>query len=234
MRKIAARWLEGPWLMMALILWLASTLHAAGKDASNWPSFRGEQARGVAEGYSLPVRWDVETSKNVLWKTPVPGLGHSSPVVWGDRLFVTTAVSRDAAPTLRVGLYGDIRPVPEKVVHSWRVYCLDKTTGAVLWVRTAHEGVPKIPRHPKSTHANPTPATDGRHLVAFFGSEGLYVYDMDGNLSWKKDLGVLRSGFFLAPDALWGFASSPVIHDGKVIVQSDVLGESFLAAFDVA
>ena len=93
--------------------------------------------------------------------------------------------------------------------------------------------MPKVKRHPKSTHASSTLATDGRHIVAFFGSEGLYAYDMKGELLWKKDFGRLDSGFFMVPDAQWGFASSPVIHDGRVIVQADVQKGSFVAAFDV-
>jgi len=199
----------------------------------HWPGFRGLHAQGVAEGQATPVEWSVEDSQNIRWKTPIPGLAHSSPVVWGDRLFVTTAVSDEGDPSLRVGLYGDIESVNEDVVHRWRVYSLDKNSGAILWERTAHEGVPKVKRHFKSTHANPTPATDGEHLVSFFGSEGLYCYDIDGELLWKKDLGVLKSGFFQVPEAQWGFASSPVIHDGMVLVQSDVLEGSFLAAFDI-
>ena len=113
------------------------------------------------------------------------------------------------------------------------VYCLDRKTGKVLWKQTAAIGVPKIKRHPKSTHANPTPATDGRHLVVSFGSEGLYGYDLKGKLLWKKDLGILDAGYFLAPSAQWGYASSPVIHNGRVIVLADVQKDSFLAAFDV-
>jgi outer membrane protein assembly factor BamB len=113
------------------------------------------------------------------------------------------------------------------------VYRIEKKTGRILWSKTAHEGVPKIKRHPKSTHANPTPATDGKHVVALFGSEGLYCYDVSGNLLWKKDLGVLDSAFFVVPEAQWGFASSPIIFDNKVFVQCDVLKGSFLAAFNV-
>jgi outer membrane protein assembly factor BamB len=181
----------------------------------------------------LPASWNVSPPENIRWKTPIPGLSHASPIVWGNSVFVVTAVSSRADETLRVGLYGDIEPVEDDAAHEWRVYRLDKDTGDIRWYRTAHQGVPRIRRHPKSTHANPTPATDGRYVVAFFGSEGLYTYDFEGNLVWKKDLGLLSSGFFRAPDALWGFASSPVIHEGVVYVQCDVLVNSFLAAFDL-
>lgn len=215
----------------------AANLLAQGGGGSrkdtNWPSFRGVNASGVAEGHDTPTAWNVEEKKNVAWKTPIPGLGHSSPIVWGDRIFVTTAVSGKENPELKVGLYGNIEPVQDDTVHQWKVYCLDKKTGKVLWQKTAHQGVPKVKRHTKATQANSTMATDGKDVVAFFGSEGLYCYDLSGNLRWKKDLGLLDSGFFMMPEAQWGFASSPILHDGKVLVQCDVQKGSFVAAFDV-
>ena len=200
----------------------------------DWPSFRGISARGVAEGYPAPLRWNGEAGENVRWSTPIPGLGHSSPVVWRDLVCVTTAIGEKSKQDLRVGLYGDIQPVQDDTVHSWKVYCLDKGTGAVRWEQTANTGVPRVKRHPKSTQANPTLATDGQRMVALFGSEGLYVYDLKGRLLWKKDLGLLDYGFYRVPDAQWGFASSPVLHEGKLVVQADVQKGSFLAAFDAA
>lgn len=197
---------------------------------TNWPQFRGPAASGVGTG-AAPLEWNVESGKNIRWKTMIPGLGHSSPVIWGDRIFLTSAVGAgDAA--LKVGLYGDIKPVPDEGEQSFRVYCLDRKTGKILWERIAISQQPKIKRHPKGTHANPTPATDGKYLVVLF-SEGLFTYDLNGKLLWKKDLGVLDSGFFMAPDAQWGFSSSPVIHNGRVLIQADIQKDSFLAAFDV-
>jgi outer membrane protein assembly factor BamB len=154
-------------------------------------------------------------------------------VVFGDRIFITTAISESGNQTLKPGLYGDIAPVEEAAVYSWKVYCLDRKTGRMIWERTAHTGVPKIKRHPKSTHANPTPATDGKRLVAFFGSEGLYCYDFHGKLLWSKDLGVLDSGYYVVPSAQWGAGSSPVIYEGAVYLQCDVLKDSFIAAFSL-
>jgi outer membrane protein assembly factor BamB len=198
---------------------------------AGWPSFRGWFACGIAEGYRTPVQWNVEAGQNLEWKTPIPGLGHSSPVVFGDRIFITTAISSAGNTGLKVGLYGDITPVEETASYSWNVYCLDRKTGRIIWERTAHTGVPKIKRHPKSTHANPTPATDGKRLVAFFGSEGLYCYDFDGKLLWSKDLGVLDSGYYIVPSAQWGTGSSPVIYEDAVYLQCDVEKDSFVAAF---
>ena len=198
-----------------------------------WPQFRGPQANGVGDGRPLPIKWDATKGENIAWKTPISGLSHSSPIIWSERVFVTTCISGQDDPELRVGLYGDIAPVHDDSVHSWRVLSLDKKSGKIIWEKTAHEGVPKVKRHTKSTHANCTPATDGRHVIAFFGSEGLFCYDIDGELLWKKNLGVLDSGYWMVPDAQWGFASSPIIHDGMVIVQVDIQKNGFVAAFDI-
>jgi outer membrane protein assembly factor BamB len=228
------RWLRriaGPALTAGLLS--VATVPAWSEASGNWPSFRGPRAAGVAEGHPLPTAWDLESGKGLLWKVSIPGLAHSSPVIWGDRICVTSAVRQGGEQSLKVGLYGDIEPVADEGSHEWRVTCADKRTGEVLWRQVAHAGVPRTQRHTKSTHANSTPATDGRHLVAFFGSEGLHAFDLEGNPLWRKDFGVLSSGFFVAPTAVWGFASSPVIHEGKVVVQVDVLEDDFIAAFDV-
>ena len=164
----------------------------------------------------------------------MPGLSHSSPIVAGDLVCVTTAVAQGKEEALTVGLFGDIAPVTDATPLSWEVHCFDKRSGARRWSAVAHTGVPRVKRHPKGTHANSTLATDGRRLVAMFGSEGLFAYDTSGTLLWRKDLGLLESGFFEVPAAQWGFGSSPVIHEDRVIVQADVLNGSFLAAFDVA
>lgn len=200
----------------------------------DWPSFRGPGARGVAEGHPTPLTWDVPQSRNVKWRVSVPGLAHSSPIVWGSQVCTATAVSSQPNPELKVGLYGDITSVMEATSHQWIVLCFDKGSAKLLWQRTAHTGVPKVKRHTKSTHASSTLATDGRYILAFFGSEGLFAYDMRGKEIWKKDFGLLDSGFFMVPDAQWGFGSSPVIHGDRVIVQVDVQKGSFVAALDLA
>lgn len=207
-----------------------SVVAAAG--SGNWPSFRGPRASGIADGQNPPTTWDAPKGLNVRWKTPIPGLGHSSPIVWGERVFITSAVSSNAEPYLRVGLYGESPDHPEDLIHHYRVYCLDKRSGKVIWKSTAHSGKPRVKRHIKSSHANSTPATDGKHVVAFFGSEGLYCYDMDGKLLWKRDLGYLNAGAFDAPEIQWGFGSSPIIYKDQVIVLCDVNNQSFIAAFE--
>src|SRR5581483_3016987 len=199
--------------------------------AQNWPSFRGRGASGIGDDQWPPTTWDVEKGANVRWKTPIPGLAHSCPIVWEDRVYVTTAVRKEGQADLKIGLYGDVASVNDSSEHSWRVYCLDRQSGRILWEQVAHEGVPRIKRHTKATHANCTPATDGRHVIANFASEGLYCYDRDGKLLWRRELGTLSSGWFFDADYQWGFGSSPIIYGDYVIVQCDVGRESFLAAY---
>jgi outer membrane protein assembly factor BamB len=182
---------------------------------------------------AVPTHWDVENGENVRWKTTIPGLAHSSPIIWGDHVYVTTAV-RPGKADLKVGLYGDIASANDQDSHQWRLLALDKATGKIIWDKLGHEAMPRVKRHPKASHCNSTPATDGKRIVALFGSEGLFCFDMDGQLLWKKDLGPLDSGYYQVPNAQWGFASSPVIHDGKVVALCDVQTNSFLAVFDLA
>lgn len=213
----------------------STSLDPAHAAATSWPSYHGAFGRGYADGYATPLEWNVETGDNIAWQTEIPGLSHSSVAIWGDRVFVNTAVREgDGDAELRVGLYGDINPVEDDAKHEFRLLCLHKRTGDVLWDKVVFHGVPAIKRHPKGSHAASTPATDGKYVAVFHGSEGLHVYTVDGELAWSKDLGRLDSGFFRVPDAQWGWASSPVIHDGRVYVQADAQKGSFVAAFDVA
>lgn len=202
------------------------------QKSNNWPRFRGERAAGVADGQNLPDTWDGKNGENIQWKTLIPGLSHSSPIIWGEKLFVTTAISSRDSVSFRHGLYGDGDASDDRSVHRWCVYCLDKRSGEIQWQRTATEGVPKDKRHIKSTYANSTPVTDGRVVIALFGSEGLYAYDTDGNFIWKKDLGRMDCGAYDLPEYEWGTASSPIIFKDMVIVQCDTQKESFIIACD--
>jgi len=213
-------------------------------EGMNWPSFRGPHASGVADRQFPPTSWDVERSLNIRWKTPIPGLGNSSPIVWGNKIFITTAISSQSNPVFRPGNMGDTNTADDQSETVWKLLCLDRLTGQILWERIVHKGVPRAGRHLKSTFANPTPVTDGKHVIAFFGPEGLYCFDMEGNLLWQKDFGIVG-------DLRWGFASSPIIYQDMVIVQSDTapasdlprgweqrlkglsISSSFIAAFDL-
>ncbi|MDP6466296.1 MAG: PQQ-binding-like beta-propeller repeat protein [Pirellulaceae bacterium] len=198
-----------------------------------WPSFRGRGARGIAVGQDLPEQWDVTKGEGVRWKTAIPGLANSCPIVWKDKVFVTTAVSSAGNTEVRIGLYGAGDAANDTSEHSWRLYCVDRVTGRVLWHRVADEGVPPIRRHLKSSQANSTPATDGKHVVALFNSGQFSCFDMDGKLLWETNLGVLDSGAFDDADYQWGFGSSPIIYQSTVIVQCDIQQESFIAAFEI-
>jgi outer membrane protein assembly factor BamB len=202
----------------------------AAPPAGSWPSFRGPQAVGVANGQRLPERWDATTGEGILWRTPLPGLGHSSPVVWGDRVYVTTAVSSDPRATFRKGLYGDGDASADRSRHRWLVMAFDARTGKPVWERVAYEGEPTDKRHIKSTYASSTPATDGRMVVAWFGSQGVFAYDVNGTLRWKVDLGRMDLGAYDIPTYEWGPASSPIIWNGLVILQVDTQADSFLLA----
>jgi outer membrane protein assembly factor BamB len=203
------------------------------KPERQWTGYRGYMSSGVLDNANIPESFDVEKSINIKWKVAIPGLGHSSPVIWGDKLFITTAESPADKEGIKTGIYGEGMPVADSSVHDWKIFCIDKNSGKVLWEKTAYTGVPKIKRHPKSTHANASVATDGKNVVAFFGSEGLYCYDFEGNLVWKKNFGILKAVAFNLPAAEWEWASSPVIYNGVLVIQCDVLENSFLATYDL-
>ncbi len=202
----------------------------------DWPSFRGPSATGLApDGQHLSLKWNAETGENVLYKVKIPGLAHSSPIIWGDRIFLTTAVNTAGDSTFKPGLYGAGDAAEDrKEVHDFQILCLEKSTGKVLWTQTAASEKPIDKRHVKATYANSTPATDGKHVAAFFGSNGLFVYTVEGKFLWKQELGRLDVGAYDLPSYEWGTASSPIMWDGKVIVQCDTQKDSFIVAFDVA
>ncbi len=213
---------------------IASVISTAAFADDNWPQFRGDGGLGIGSG-NPPTEWDVKTGKNVSWKTPIPGLGHSAPIVWRDRVFLTTAVNTDTDnPSVETGWSGVAgESAKDTGEWTWRVHCLQLETGKIRWTKDARVGQPAIKRHLKASHANCSPATDGQYVVAFFGSEGLYCFDIDGRLIWKQDFGKLASGPYDAPELEWGFASSPIIYDGLVIVQCDCLNNNFVAVLDI-
>jgi outer membrane protein assembly factor BamB len=184
-----------------------------------------------------PATWNVSTSANVAWRTTIAGLGHSSPIVSGDRIYLTTAVSDVAASrslTLGDVDQAGIDPAKDMVPHRWQLMALDRLSGKVLWTRSVHQGIPRVKRHVKASHASATPATNGKVIVALFGSEGLFAFDPAGKELWRQDLGVMSVGLADDPTYEWGPASSPVIHGNVVIVQNDRYRDSFLIAFELA
>jgi hypothetical protein len=176
----------------------------------SWPSFRGAQASGIAEGQNLPDTWNAKSGENILWRTPLPGLAHSSPVVWGNRIFVTSAVSSDPKATFRPGLYGDGDASKDRSRHRWTIYALDKRSGKIVWERVAYEGEPIEKRHIKATYANASPATDGRIVVAWFGSQGVYAYDVKGACCGRS----------IWAGSTWALTTSQLLSGGRQARQS--------------
>jgi outer membrane protein assembly factor BamB len=220
-------------LVTSLLIYSLNDLKAQINPERQWTAYRGRLSSGVLDNANLPATFDFAKMINIRWKTEIPGLGLSSPVIWDNKIFITSAISQADHEGFKPGLYGDIAPVKDSSMHEWKVFCFDKYTGKMIWENTAYRGIPKMKRHPKSTHANTSVATDGQYVVAFFGSEGLFCYDMKGNLVWKKNFGLLKSVFFTVKSAEWEFASSPIIYNGILIIQCDVLEDSFIAAYDV-
>ncbi len=212
----------------------ALLLAASSANAVNWPAFRGANAAGTADGAGPPLEWNSEDGTHVRWKTPIPGRAHSSPVIWGQRIYLTTAVRSQPEKEFRHGLYGDVDSEADLPAYTWRLLAIDKNSGKVLFDHPVHSGKPSASHHIKATQANASPVTDGQTIIASLGSEGLYAFAMDGKQLWRQDLGLLDTGWFFDPSYQWGHASSPVIHDGKVILQVDRSSDSFIAAFSLA
>ena len=209
--------------------------------AQNWSQWRGPQANGLATEKKLPTEWGID--KNLAWKVALPGKGWSQPIVWDNKIFMTTAVTENqakpqagnfnpmatadgpASSGFRLPGFGP-PPAPPDKLYSWKLICLDGATGNILWEKTACEGKPKATVNRNNTYASETPATDGEHVIAYFGNTGLYCYDVSGNLVWSKDLGVypMQLG--------WGTGSSPLLYGGRVFIQCDNDQKSFLVALD--
>lgn len=215
------------------IIWLISSASiacaeaiAAGQD--DWPRFRGADASGVvADDERLPDEWDQQ--KNVQWKVEIPGRGWGSPIVWGDRVFVSAVHSDDEYEEPKAGLYlGLGRGEPPDTAHHWMVYCLDLHSGKLLWRHEAHTGKPLVPRHPKNTYAAETPTTDGKRLYVLFGDLGLYAYDFEGRPLWTHTIEPKKTKYG------YGAAASPVIAGDSVIMVYDNDEESYIAALDRA
>ncbi len=218
---------------LALATSLVSSLAANTTDPEhNWPQWRGPTGNGVALHGNPPTEWSEE--KNIKWKIAIPGAGHATPIIWGDRIFVLTAIPAESpatksnapaepAPRNRGGRGGEPAPAVEQ---SFAVMCLDRKTGEVIWQQTPRSAVPHEGHHQTNTYASGSPTTDGERVYAFFSSHGLFCYDMEGTLIWQKDFGDMRTrnGF--------GEGVSPTLAGNRLIVVWDTEEESWIAAFD--
>lgn len=207
-------------------------LALAGMRGADWSSFRGPNGTGLSDAKGVPERWDAAAGQNIAWRTALPGFGHSSPVVSGGRILLTTAAAVKPSEQGKPTSQGGISAATDWVPHTFRVLSVDAKTGKVVWDYKVNEGVPKIKRHVKGSYANPTAATNGKCVAAFFGSEGLHGLSMDGQPRWAFDCGVLNVGLKGDKAAQWGFASSPVFFEDLVIIQCDTQDSSFVATVD--
>ena len=212
--------------LLAACAFLAFILTTHGANSiTNWSQFRGNDALGVADNPNLPDHWS--TNENVAWKIELPGRGWSSPIVWGNRVFVTAVVSEGAMEDPKKGLYfgGERSDIPS-ATHRWLVLCYDLSSGRQLWRREAHQGPPSNRLHVKNTYASETPVTDGERVYAYFGNVGLFCYDLDGQSLWSTNWSPVktRNG--------WGSAASPVVQDGRVFVVNDNDEKSFVVSLE--
>jgi outer membrane protein assembly factor BamB len=266
-------------LLILIVLALASPLVAETLHAENWPGFRGPEFTGVSSGANPPTTWSEED--NIKWKVELPGRGSGSPIVWGDRIYLQTAVKTDRiadsspetanareanqfklASNARQLAQAETPPTTESVppadgenregrgegrrgrrggrgggggfgggevptnYYKFDVVCLDRETGKIIWQKTATEAIPHEGHHGTASYASSTPVTDGKNIYVSFGSRGVYSYDMDGNLRWKKDLGIMRTR------NQFGEGSSPALHGDTLVVNFDHEGQSFITALD--
>src|SRR5262245_1310414 len=202
-------------------LGIGAALSVSASAAEQWPAWRGRDGSGVSQEKNVPTEWTPD--KNIKWKVEIPGRGHSSPVVWGNLVFVTTAIKGEQVPGRKAQVHLDFQKKPGYVHeesmdidfrHTLKVYAVNATTGAVRWERVAYDGVMFDDRRRQNTFASPTMAVDGERAYAFFESNGVYAYDLAGNLSWKKDLGtIIKAGL--------GPGTSPVVYKDLLILQCD-------------
>lgn len=197
----------------------------SGTAQTNWPQFRGPNSRAVGTDAGLPDRWSA--TQNVEWTSAVAGRAWSSPIVWGDRVFLTTVINSGESEPPKKGLYfgGDRLEAP-KTEHLWKVLCLDLTTGKVRWEKTVHRGAPQTSIHLKSSYGAETPVTDGERVYALFGGVGLFALTLDGAEAWTRTLEPRKTRYG------WGTATSPVLHGGRLFIVNDNDDRAELLALD--
>jgi len=217
----------GTMALTVLLLALVAQADSSRNSDDNWPQWRGPLGTGVATHADPPTKWDEGDGTNIRWKTAIPGRGHSTPVVWGERVFLTTAIPYgDALPPRPSTAPGNHDNLPVTHHHRFVALAFDRANGKVLWQRTLSEALPREQGHRTGSLASSSPVTDGEHVIAMFGSFGLYCLDVQGNLIWKTDFGLLQSlhGH--------GEGSSPALHGKTLIVNCDHEGGSFVVALD--
>ncbi len=213
-------------LLTALVICTSARGGEADADA-NWPQFRGPGARGISTNTQLPDRWSA--TENVAWKKDIPGRSWSSPIVWGENVFLLTAVSSSETEPAKKGLYlGGERPNADRPEHEWKLLCLDLNSGTVRWERLLHKAAPAQPRHLKNSYASETPVTDGKHIYTYLGNIGVFCLDFGGQIVWSNPIAPQKTR------AGWGTAASPVLHRDRLYLVNDNDEHSYILALDKA
>ena len=208
---------------MTVAVLVSVTLAVASLAAEDWPRFRGLQAGVAPDHPDLPDTWS--PTENVVWTLNVPGLGWSSPVVWGDHLFITSVVNTGTQEPPRPGFYLGNWPA-STAPHRWMVYDVDVQSGKIRWSREVSSAPPSLPKHLKNSYASETPVTDGERVYVYFGNAGLFAFDMNGNPVWSKPLPALKTR------NNWGASASPALHGDRLYIVNDNDEQSFIAAFE--
>lgn len=210
----------------SVLIGFAIIIYCTSSEADNWPQFRGASQDYTFPAEDIPTSWSDTT--NIRWKVPIEGRGWASPVVWENKIFVATAIKevegKDTAPPpdYRSGRVG------KESIYRWELHCIDRESGEELWKKIVFRGNPGVRTHPQNTYASETPTTDGTHVYVYFGMVGLFCYDMDGNLVWKKNLGQYK----MLGD--WGTSTSPILYESRLYIQIDNEDECFLLALEPA
>jgi outer membrane protein assembly factor BamB len=221
MKSISPRTIS---FLSLLILVAGSGVSHAAAEAF-WPQFRGPHGAGTSTNLGLPDKWSA--TDNVSWKVDLPGRSWSSPIVWGDRIFITTVLNSGESEAPKKGLYlGGERPEASKALHEWKVLCLNLVTGERYWERTVHRGLPPTGIHIKNSYGSETPATDDERVYALFGNVGVFALSHGGEEIWSTHLTPRKTRYS------WGTAASPVLHDGRLFVVNDNEEQSQLIALD--
>ncbi len=211
-------------LIVTAIVFAGASASRVRAAEENWPQFLGPGSRAVSDNADLPDRWSA--TENVAWKRDIPGRGWSSPIAWGDRVFLTTVVEvgKEAEPPQKGFFMAG--PLSADATYRWEVLCLDLASGKVLWERTAHESKPFRPTHAKNSFASETPTTDGQRVYAYFGNVGVFCFDFKGNSLWQRKIEPHRMRFD------WGTAASPILYGDRLYILNDNEEDSYLLALD--
>jgi outer membrane protein assembly factor BamB len=223
-----------PWILATIsgLAAMGAPVQTRALGDGNWPEWRGPRGQGVGAGTGYVFEWS--PTSNVAWKTPIPGRGHSSPVVWEDKIFLTTAVEGDVvegAVAVEHRLGGEIFVHPESLgadrKHTMKVVCVARSDGKILWEKSVYEGTVFDGRHRRGSFASPTSATDGERVISYFGAEGVYCHDLEGREVWRANVGKIAT-------LGMGTASSPVLSGELVILlcDQDEGADSFIAGLD--